>query len=171
MQFAKGNAFSVTCRVPNLPVIGYVGYYSVPETALGAILPRAHYLTGKDEYLRAALAAAQFSAGANPMNMTFTTGLGHEYPRQPLHVDSEHAGIAPPDGITMYGMSDPALQSGSVDWAHTWYLGKSMIPNSRTWPTSEAYADLGNWPAMTEYTVHQTLGPTSFYWGYLAARK
>ena len=31
--------------------------------------------------------------------------------------------------------------------------------------------DLGNWPPTNEYTVHQTLGPTSFYWGYLAARK
>lgn len=171
LAFAQGNPFSVTCRVPLLPVIGYTGYYSVPETTLGAILPRAHYLTGKEEYLAGALAAAHFSAGANPMNMTFTTGVGHNYPRQPLHVDSQHAGIAPPDGITVYGMSDPAVKSGSVDWAHTWYLGKSMIPGSRTWPTSEAYADLGNWPAMTEYTVHQTFGPTSFYWGYLAARR
>ncbi|MBL7041273.1 MAG: glycoside hydrolase family 9 protein [Pirellulaceae bacterium] len=171
IAFAQGNPFSVTCRVPMLPVIGYVGYYTVPETAIGAILPRAHYLTGKDQYLRGALAAAHFSAGANPMNMTFTIGVGHDYPRQPLHVDSQHAGIAPPKGITVYGMSDPAVQSGAVDWAHIWYLGKSMIPGSRTWPTSEAYADLGNWPAMTEYTVHQTFGPTSFYWGYLAARK
>ena len=102
-----------------LPVIGYVGYYSVPETALGAILPRAHFLTGKDEYLRAALAAAQFSSGANPMNMTFTTGVGHDYPHQPLHVDSQHAGIDLPEGITVYGMSDLAVQSDSVDWAHT----------------------------------------------------
>jgi endoglucanase len=171
IAFARGNPFSVTCRVPMLPVIGYVGYYSVPETSLGAILPRAHYLTGKREYLRGAVAAAQFSAGANPMNMTLTTGVGWDFPRQPLHVDSQHAGIKPPVGITVYGMSDPALTSGSVDWAHTWYLGKSMIPGSRTWPTSEAYADLGNWPAMTEYTVHLTFGPTSFYWGYLAARK
>lgn len=171
IAFTEGNPFSVTCRVPMLPVIGYVGYYSVPETSLGAILPRAHYLTGKDEYLRGAVAAAQFSAGANPMNMTFTTGVGCDYPREPLHVDSQHAGIDPPEGITVYGMSDPAVSSGAVDWAHTWYLGKSMIPGSRTWPTSEAYADLGNWPAMTEYTVHQTFGPTSFYWGYLAARK
>ncbi len=46
-----------------------------------------------------------------------------------------------------------------------------MIPGSRTWPTAEAYADLGNWPAMTKYTVHQTCGPTSFYWGYLVARE
>ena len=53
MAFARGNAFNVTCRVPDLPVIGYVSYYSVPETAIGAVLPRAHYLTGKEEFLRA----------------------------------------------------------------------------------------------------------------------
>ncbi len=170
MEFAGGNAFGITCRVPMLPLIGYVGYYSVPETSLGAILPRAHYLTGKQEYLQGALAAAHFSAGANPMNMTFTTGLGHRCPKHPLHVDSQHAGIAAPTGITVYGINDPAMSGGHLDWAHTWYLRNSMIPNSRSWPAAEFYVDLGNWPPVNEYTVHQTFAPISFYWGYLAAR-
>ena len=171
MAFAGGNAFNVTCRVPQLPMIGFVAYYSVPETAIGCVLPRAHYLTGKEEYLQGALAAAQFSAGANPMNMTLTTGVGHSFPQHPLHVDSQHAGMAPPRGITVYGNSDPSISDGSVDWAHTWFLNKTMMPNSRTWPAAEFYVDLGNWPPMNEYTVHQTFRPVSFYWGYLAARK
>jgi endoglucanase len=170
LAFASNTAFDVTCRVPLLPVIGYVSFFSAPETTLGAILPRAHYLTGKVEYLRGALAATQFTAGANPMNMTLTTGVGHAYPRHPLHVDSHHAGIEPPDGVTVYGMGDPSLSDGSVDWVHTWFLSKTMIPGSRTWPTTEFYVDLGNWPASNEYTVHQTFRPVSFYWGYLAAR-
>ena len=170
LKFARGNAFGVTCRVAMLPLIGYVGYYSVPETSIGAVLPRAHYLTRKEEYLRGAVAAAQFSAGANPMNMTFTTGLGHQFPQHPLHVDSQHAGIEPPDGITVYGINDPAQTGGHLDWAHTWFLRNAMVPGSRTWPAGEFYVDLGNWPPMNEYTVHQTFAPTSFYWGYLAAR-
>lgn len=169
IKFASENAFQVTTRIPQLPLLGYVGYYTVPETTLGAVLPRAHYLTGKREYLAGAVAAANFSAGANPMNITFTTGVGHDYPRHPLHIDSLHAGIAPPRGITVYGINDPARQSGDLDWCHTWYLGE-MKPSSRTWPATEFYVDLGNWPPCNEYTVHQTIGPTSYYWGYLAAR-
>ena len=170
MEFARQNAFNITCRVPQLPMIGYVAYYSVPETAIGCVLPRTHYLTGKQEYLAAAIAAAQFTAGANPMNMTLTTGVGHAWPRHPLHVDSQHAGMLPPLGITVYGNSDPTISDGSTDWAHIWFLNKTMIPPSRTWPAAEFYVDLGNWPPMNEYTVHQTLGPVSYYWGYLAAQ-
>lgn len=170
VAFGKDNAFNIACRVPNLPVIGYVAYYSVPETSIGPILPRAYHLTGDERYLRAAIAAAQFSAGANPMNMTMTIGVGHDYPKQPLHVDANHAGIDPPRGITVYGPTDPALSLGYTAWAHTWYLGPTMVPDSRTWPTTESYVDLSNWPVMTEYTVHQCFRPTSYYWGFLAAR-
>ena len=170
IAFAEGNAFSVTCREPMLPVIGYVSYYSVPETTIGPVLPRAYYLTGDEKYLRAAVAAAQFSAGANPMNMTMTKGVGHDDPKQPLHVDAGHAGIEPPDGITVYGPTDPALRVGYTDWAHQWYLGPTMVPDSRAWPTAESYVDLSNWPVMTEYTVHQCFRGTSHYWGFLAAR-
>jgi hypothetical protein len=46
-----------------------------------------------------------------------------------------------------------------------------MVPESRSWPTTEFYPDLGNWPPTNEYTVHQTFGPISSYWGYLAARR
>ena len=53
---------------------------------------------------------------------------------------------------------------------HTWFLSKQMIPDSRTWPAQEAYTDTFMWPEMNEYTVHQTFGPTSYMWGYLAAR-
>ena len=126
---------------------------------------------GKEKYLAGAIAAAQYSAGANPMNMTMTKGVGHDYPRHVLHIDANHTGTEAPDGITVYGPSDPALKGGPYDWAHTWYLGKTMVPSSRTWPAAEFYVDLSNWPPMTEYTVHQTFGPTSFYWGFLGARK
>ncbi len=54
--------------------------------------------------------------------------------------------------------------------AHQWYLKRFGGVNSRQWPTAEAYADLAIWPEMTEYTVHQTISPTGFAWGYLSAR-
>ena len=98
----------------HLPVIGVVGYDSVPETTIGFVLPRAHHLTGKEKYLSAGLAAAQYSGDARPMDMTFTIGVGHDHPRRVLHLDSRNAGIEPPDSITVYGQTDPALTNGSV---------------------------------------------------------
>jgi endoglucanase len=169
LEFSEDNAFNLALASPLLPVMGYVAYYAAPETVTGATLPRAHYLTKDPKYLAAAVAASQFTAGANPMNMTLTTGLGINYPRAILHVDSIACGIAPPEGITVYGPGDPTLTGGAYDWAHTWAL-RGMTPNSRTWPTAEFYVDLPHWPPMTEYTVHQTLGNCAYYWGYLAAR-
>lgn len=113
-RIQQENAFNVTCQTRYPPVIGVVGYYSVPETTTGFVLPRARHLTGKENYLSVALAAAQYSAGANPMNMTFTIGVGHDHPRRVLHLDSRNAGIEPPDSITVYGQTDPALTNGSV---------------------------------------------------------
>jgi endoglucanase len=171
LEFARGNAFSITTDSPQLPMIGYVGYYSVPGMTVGPSLPRAHYLTGEEKYLAGTVAACNFSVGANPMNIALTTGLGHDYPRAPLHIDSRRSAQPPPAGITVFGPSDPALSTDYLDWAHKWKLGPTMIPDSRTWPAAEFYTDIYTWPAMNEYTVHQTFGPTSYHWGYLAARE
>jgi endoglucanase len=169
LEFQSGNRFGIATDAPNLPIIGYVGYFSVPGM-ISASLPRAYYLSGDPRYLRGALTAANFSAGANPDNMVYTTGVGVNYPQNPLHIDSRMSGQAAPTGITVYGPSDPAESLGYNDWMHTWFL-QDMVPDSRAWPAAESYLDVYEWPAMCEYTVHQTLGPTSYFWGLLAARK
>jgi endoglucanase len=172
LEFASGNAFNVTTDIPGLPMIGYVGYWSTPGMTVGPGLPRAHYLTGEDKYLAGTVAACNFSVGANPMNMTMTIGVGYDYPRAPLHIDSRRSGQPAPAGITVFGPSDPRASGGAYDWAHQWKLGPDkMVPGSRTWPASEFYTDIYAWPPMNEYTVQQTLGPTSYHWGYLAARQ
>ena len=53
---------------------------------------------------------------------------------------------------------------------HTWFLSRQMTPDSRAWPAQEGYVDAYMWPSMNEYTVHQTIAPTAYTWGYLAAR-
>jgi hypothetical protein len=74
-----------------------------------------------------------------------------------------------PAGITVYGISDPAENYGFDGWVHTWFLQK-MAPGSRTWPAAESYWDIYVVPSTNEYTIHQTIIPTAFYWGFLAAR-
>lgn len=169
LEFQSGNAFGITTVVPGFPMMGYLGYYSTPGMILGNPVPEAYILTGDGKYLRGAVAAANFSAGANPLNMTFTVGVGRQYPRQPLHIDSRITGQPAPKGITIYGPMDPDGGFAFNNWVHRWYL-REMTPKSRTWPAAEWHVDLPNWPAMSEYTVHQTMAHTAYYWGFLAAR-
>ncbi|HOK04330.1 MAG TPA: glycoside hydrolase family 9 protein [Victivallales bacterium] len=169
IDFGKNNAFNIHTRVPGLPMMGWVAYYSVPEMIVGPVLPRAYILTNDRKYLDAAIAAAHFSSGANPLNITFTVGVGSDYPRNPLHIDSRVSAQKAPEGITVYGPMDAQAEWGFNSWVHTWHLG-DMFPNSHSWPAAEWYVDIFLWPAMCEYTVHQTFRPTAYYWGFLAAR-
>jgi endoglucanase len=168
VAFGSGNAYGISHRVQGLPMMGWVGYYSVPEAILGPTLPRAHYLTGDERFLAAALRATNYAVGANPTNMTMTTGLGHDFPRHPLHVDSRATGQEPPPGIVVYGPHDPDRAPGYIK---RFTLQGNLFPDVDQWPPAETYIDVGNWVEMNEYTVHQTIGPSSFYWGYLAARE
>ncbi|MBK1877674.1 glycoside hydrolase family 9 protein [Pelagicoccus mobilis] len=168
IDFINGNAFDIASDVDGLPLMGYVGYYSVPQM-ISKSLPRAHYLTGDAKYHIATIAACNFANGANPDNTVFTTGIGEESPNAPLHIDFRATGKDVPSGITVYGPSDPAGDYSFTDWVHTWRLADSMVPSSRTWPAAEWYIDLFDMAAMSEYTIHQTMGPTSYFWGYLAA--
>ncbi len=153
-------------------MLGFLALWSTPGSAMPPVLPRAHFFTGEEKYLRGLVGCTQYPGGANPMNMVYTTGLGPERfrPQEPLHVDSWWSGQEAPAGITVYGQPDPTLQAASSGFAHQWYLNRFGGVNSREWPTAEAYADLAIWPEMTEYTVNQTISPTGFVWGYLAAR-
>ncbi len=168
LKFGDGNAYGISHRVSNLPMLGFVAYYSVPESVLGPTLPRAHYLTSETKYLAGALRATNYAVGANPMNMTMTTGLGQVSPRYPLHVDSHATGQQPPPGIVVYGSHDPTRAPGYIK---QWSLRGKLVPEDvGSWPAAESYLDIGNWVEMNEYTVTQTIGPTAYYWGYLAAR-
>jgi endoglucanase len=134
--------------------------------------PYAEYLvygvhfTRKPEFLSALLNAAQFSMGANPSNMTFTTRMGYDYPRLPLHVDSDHLNVPPPEGIVLYG----PVSSDIPPWSLSLWEG-AMFPAWRDWPVCENYVNLGILDANTnEYTVMQSMQAGMFVWGYLALR-
>jgi endoglucanase len=172
IDYAEDNAFGLTVEIRDMPLIGPVGAFTTPGM-VSQILPRVHYLTGDDRYLKGTVRAANFSAGANPDNLTMTTGVGTVAPRAPLHFDSRYSEQEVPAGITLYGAYDEDSLphfSKANDWVHTWYLADTMTPASKTWPATEGYVDFFLWPLMNEFTIKQSLGPTSFYWGYLAAR-
>jgi endoglucanase len=128
----------------------------------------AHALTNNDKYLRAATLANQFTAGANPDNMVYTTGLGQRSPKNPLIIDQRMTDKEI-SGITLYGPNDisKSLTDSSKLWVDT--FRKSTSPQAQDWPIAESYFDIFMYPAVTEYTLMQTMSPTSFAWGYIAA--
>lgn len=171
LEFSQQNGFNIALFARLLPLMGYTSIWSTPGSLTPPVLPRAHYLTDEKKYLVGTIASCQYSGGANPMNMSYTTGIGARQPLAPLHLDHRRSGQQPPAGITVYGQSDPSTGYAFDSFAHTWFLNRFGGVNSQQWPMAEAYIDLGNWPAMNEYTVHQTFSNTSFTWGYLAGRK
>jgi endoglucanase len=144
--------------------VGWGGGLGAPKAV--AIL-RAHVLTQNPKYLRASILASQFSLGANPENLSYTTGLGHRGPRNPLVIDQRISAQPPPPGITVYGPFDP-VQYGD-DWTSKLYE-KVIFPPIKTWAAVESYADIFLFPMAAEFTVMQTIAPATYVWGYLSAQ-
>lgn len=167
LDYAHGNAFNLTTPDKGKPM--FLGFYSVPDAVE---LVRAHFLTKKSEYLAGIVRACQFGAGANPNNMTYTTGVGQNPVRHPLHLDSRRTGQPAPAGLTVYGNFDFVRWADQqwAMWPMQYYLGPQCVPSAYEWPIPEAYFDIFLYPATNEFTIDQTMGPNAFVWGYLAAR-
>jgi endoglucanase len=144
------------------------GSMTTPKTRA---LFHAHTLTGDEAYLKAGILATQFAAGANPSNMMYTVGLGHRNPQTPLIADMRASGQAPPPGITIYGPMDVQNPNGHAGkWEGPMKkFANEMSPTPWQWPTSEAYFDSYYYVPVSEFTVHQSIGPTAYSWGYIAA--
>jgi endoglucanase len=131
-------------------------------------LVRAHVITGDEKYLKAIVLACQTGAGANPVNICYTTGLGHKSPQHPLHIDSRISLQPPPPGLTVLGPID--LKTHNQAWAQN-LVDQFCYPKGRDWPTLEAYWDVFWYPIICEFTVHQPMAANAYVWGYMAARQ
>jgi endoglucanase len=141
------------------------GALSKPESNA---LVRAHFLTGEERYLRAIVLSTLSGAGANPANMCYVTGVGTRWPQHPLHEDAYVSNQPLYEGVTIGGPIDPRSRNKHPTAAR---FEKMLYPPAAQWPATESYFDVFGYVPMNEFTVHQTMLPTSFVWGYLAARK
>ena len=172
VDFAANNAFSLAASGRGRPP--WMGFYSGPVEAESLV--RAHHLTGDARYVPPMFASTQFALGANPDNLSYTTGLGANQPTWVLHEDTFKTGRAAPDGITVCGPFD-FHSEWTQDRSNGWWFGalkwfadmEKITPGFFDWPVLESYVDMWNWPAMNEYTPQLTMGPTAYVWGYLAA--
>ncbi|MEM8809868.1 MAG: glycoside hydrolase family 9 protein, partial [Cyanobacteria bacterium P01_G01_bin.38] len=134
LKGSQQTGFNWTKILPDTPV-GAGNSLGAPKTTP---LLHAHYLTGQNRYLRAAILASQFSAGANPDNLVYTTGLGHRSPQHPLILNQRVTNQPPPPGITVYGPLD-ALHFEDY-WVFS-RLGDTLSPDIYKTPTAESYLD------------------------------
>lgn len=139
------------------------GVFTAPD---GISMARAYQLTGDEKYLEGLIIASQHGAGANPLNMSYTTGIGAKYPRYPLHIDSRVTGQAPPPGLTIFGPL--GFKEGRRQWGQS-LADPFLFPPFESWPTMEAYWDIYAYGPMNEYSVHSTMARNAYVWGYLAA--
>lgn len=133
----------------------------------GRALFIAYALTGNPKYRNAALQNMDFMLGANPMGMSWTTGLGFVYPTEIQHEISQKDGVADPvPGITVYGITEgsyPTLRNqvwsspgGSMSKDPVAFLAP-QIPLWRRWschPSLNA--------GQCEFTIHETMASTAF---------
>ena len=142
--------------------------WGTPVTPDAVSVVRAHVLTGDAKYLRALVLACQFGGGANPLNLCYTTGLGHKSPQHPLHIDSRVTHQPPPPGLTVFGPQD--VERNLDHWGMK-LVGRFCFPAVGRWPTLEAYWDVFWYPQMCEFTVQTPMADNAYVWGYLAARE
>lgn len=115
------------------------------------------------------LRTTQYSVGANPQNMTFTTRLGHRCPEFPLQCNRYYMHSPEPySGYTVYGLHDIGKPP---HWVKQWFVTPfNSAPAMDAWPVAESYWDVQGWPLMNENTVHQSMAPAVYVWGFLAGR-
>lgn len=165
LKYADGNAWNLTSGDKWRPLFGF--FYSVP---LAVDLVRAHYLTGDNKYLAGIVQACLFPGGANPMNATFTVGVGADWPHNPLKVDARITGQTTPLGQTVFGPVDYLhWQDGFHVWPMNSLLKDVTTPGPYEWPVPESFYDIWIYVAQDEYTV-EGFGQNAYVWGYLASR-
>lgn len=132
-------------------------------------IPRAHLLTGQRKYHEYAVLALGLGLGANGQNKVLVTGLGDNPSPAALHVDAVASGQPAPPGIPLYGVF---RQDRGQDWPVIWHMNnpdEEVYPDYYSWPVMENNHGFYLWPVQNEYTIHQTFGPVSYFYGYLAA--
>ncbi|MGB7250835.1 MAG: glycoside hydrolase family 9 protein [Phormidesmis sp.] len=163
VQLSETTAFGWSKEHPYAP-LGWGNGLGAPKSVN---ILQAHALTQDPDYLLAGINSTQFSAGANPDNQVYTTGLGERSPQHPLIVDQRITGQAPPPGITIYGPADLSVYRDN--WA-VQAIAPDMFPAPWEWPTVESGFDIYLYPIGSEFTVDYMLS-SAYTWGYLAARE
>ncbi len=127
----------------------------------------AHALTGGEKYRRAAILNTDFMFGANPLGMSWTTGVGEVYPVNIQHEVSANDGIADPvPGITVYGVTEGVFRELRQS---VWQSPKDASrrefvsftnPEVPVWRRWSCHPTLNT--GQCEFTIQETMSSTIF---------
>jgi endoglucanase len=147
--------------------------FSIVEQLGSEYLIGAHVITGDDQFLNGLLQCSHFSMGANPLNLCYTTGMGHRF-IEPFYLDYEYSGFPIPAGIPAYGpvrLDNPLPPDFVWGWHQRRANGYAPLlhpSDIRDWPLVELYFRYVGYPAMNEYTIQQGMREQLTRWAYLA---
>ena len=114
---------------------------------------KASYLLGRD-YTNAAAINLDVQMGNNPQNRSYITGVGYDYPKDPLHHPSNTDGITEPvPGLCVFG---PHSSLGSAGYYGTSQSTSNLYPKGNwecaPFPMLRRYYDVFENVAMSEPT-------------------
>ncbi len=163
LEFGEATPYGWTKENPDIPNIWGLGAGGAPK-AVGLI--RAYKATQEQRYLDAAVDAASFSVGANPLNTSYITGVGKNSPRSPLIVDSVNGGLPIWPGTPLYG--NHAVRD-SESWLFQFRLSPAGVSDDPTQaPYLYQWQDM-HFPQWTEFTMHQSHAVALYVFGSIAA--
>jgi hypothetical protein len=136
-----------------------IGWGFFAETSMYSWeLIKAYYLTNDTSYLTTAKLCLDTQLGSNPQYLSYITGVGHDYPREPLQAQSILDKIPEPiPGIPVYGPIHH--MSNSVDlWIETQSYA-NLYPKgnliTEPYPITRRYYDNLSAP-MDEFTIYES---------------
>ncbi len=149
-------------KAPSRPP--FAGAFTIP---FNRDVIRAWLLTGDPRYQAAVELSLQSTLGANPLNLSYTSGLGNAPVRHPCYPDALISGQESPPGITVLGPLDLSFIGDAKDELQSTY-GSFCYPDIRRWPVMETFLDIFWFPLMTEFSI-ETMATQLYTWGFLAA--
>ena len=138
-------------------------------------------VTRKPKYLEAVFTTCDYMLGGNQLDMTWITGVGHQYPKQVFNMDWWYnkkgiKSVVP--GIVPFGpIADCDNMQGKDGECNAWgwwdsdYSHSKCYPDKGMWPLHERWYNSRYAPSSSEYTVHKNIGPAAAIYGYLTSLK
>ena len=121
-------------------------------------------------YFGAVCTTADYFLGTNPLNQTWVTGLGSNYPKNVFQMDSWYVeGNSVHPGIVPYGPWRKAHDQGVGPWDLDW-ANKSCYPAIDKWPGAERWFSNRCCPLTSEFTIWQNIAPSGFTYGFLCGK-
>ncbi len=142
------------------------GWGLFSRTPKSHLLLRAYQMTDDAKYRGGALLNAQMALGANPNNMTYISGLGHNPMRNIFHHDTKERGLEPPAGMVAFGPYNPNSTHQTFQ-NQIKRVSAHFVPDFTRWPQTEFCVDSGRVNPVDEHLPDHN-GCVAYLYGSLA---